>query len=83
MFCFTTNRPLSPLLPQANLDRRWRTGDPKCWEEDVPADPNDGGAAPAASATAPPSPPPAEGAAAVKEKAPKIYIIEPQDKKNG
>lgn len=72
---------------QANLDMRWRTGDAKCWEEDVPIEPNgDSGKAAATTIAAPPAPPRAAatgGPVVIKspKEKPKIYIIEPKEKK--
>ena len=65
---------------QASLEKRWRTGEAKCWEEDVPIEHNGNGDNHATGSA------PAAAGAAVKgkgkdEKQPKIYIIEPKNKK--
>lgn len=83
LFCLEKNK-----WAQANLDKRWRTGDPKCWEEDVPIEPSAGGSGggkgSAAAAGTGAAGAPGGGAGGKKaggEAAPKIYIIEPKEKK--
>lgn len=59
---------------QANLDKRWRTGEAKCWEEDVAIEHNGHENHATAAASAAP-------AAGKGKGQPKIYIIEPKEKK--